>query len=296
MEQKRLERRGMLLIFTCTLLWSISGILIKLIPWNAMVIAGSRSLIAGGVMALYIRLSGMRYRLDRTALVSGMLMSGMFLCFIAANKLTTAANAIVIQSSAPVFVLLYNVAFGRRRARRLDVITVILTITGIGIFFFDKLESGRLLGNLVALLSGMLLALCYIVTCGAPRQSCMNGILLGHLITAAVGLPMAFVFETKLTAGALSGIAVLGVVQLGIPYVLYALAVQHCPPLACSLIGMMEAVFNPVWVFLFSGEAPSGRALLGGALVLASIAFWAVRSQRVEADTGIQENARREAT
>ncbi len=282
MEAKKREKQGMLLILACTLLWSISGILIKSIPWNAPVIAGARSLIAGGVMALFMKVGGIRFRADKTAILSGSIMAMMFLSFTLANKLTTAANAIVIQSSAPVFVLVYNAVFGKKAIRRLDVLTVIVTVLGITLFFLDQLTPGRLLGNSVALLAGVLLAGTYIVTCGAPRQSCLSGILIAHLITAAVGLPLAFVYETPVTSGALVGIAVLGVVQLGIPYVLYGLAVQHCPPLAASLIGMMEAVFNPLWVFAFSGEAPSGVALAGGGLVLASIAVWAVLSQRAE--------------
>lgn len=284
MDRTANERRGMALLFLCTLLWSISGVLIKQVPWNAAVIAGFRSLIAGGVMALYMRVTGIRFRLDQTAIRSGLLLSGMFLCFTLANKLTTAANAIVIQSSAPAFVLVYNAAFRRQRIRRLDLITVLLTLLGISLFFLDQLSPGRLLGNLVALLAGILLAGSYIVTCGAPQQSAMNGILLAHGITALVGIPMAFLFDTPFTAAAVTRILLLGVVQLGIPYVLYGIAVQHCPPLAASLIGMMEAVFNPLWVFLVTGEAPSLLALFGGALVLLSIAHWAVRQQRFAAD------------
>lgn len=283
METKAQERRGMLLLVACTLMWSISGLMIKQIPWNPFVIAGFRSLLAGGVMAVYIKASGLSFRLDKTAVISGLFMSGMFLAFTVANKLTTSANAIVIQSSAPVFVLVFNIFFRKVRVRRLDVITVVLTIIGISIFFFDQLTPGKLLGNGVALLSGLLLAATYISTCGAPTESCMNGILLAHVVTAAIGVPLAFLVDTPFAGDAMWRIAVLGIVQLGIPYVLYGLAVRHCPPLAASLIGMTEAIFNPIWVFLFTGEAPSVLALCGGALVLATIAVWAIRSQRLTA-------------
>lgn len=281
MEQSVREKRGMVLLLICTLMWSISGVLIKQIPWNAPVIAGFRSLLAGGVMALYLRISGIPFRFDRVAVRSGVVLSCMFMSFVLATKLTTSANAIVIQSSAPAFVLLYDVVVRRVRARRLDIITVVLTLVGISIFFFDQLTPGKLLGNAVALLAGVLLAATYIITCGAPQASCMNGILLAHILTAVIGIPMALVFDTPFTAGAVSRILVLGIVQLGIPYVLYGLAVQHCPPLAASLICMTEAIFNPIWVFLVTGEAPSPLALFGGALVLLTIAFWAVRQRRL---------------
>lgn len=274
------ERKGMLLILLCTLLWSISGLMIKQIPWSGPAIAGGRSLIAGCVMALYIRFSGLKFRMDRPALLSGVLLSAVFLTFTIANKLTTAANAIVIQASSPAFVLLYNVLFRKQRARALDIVTVVLTLIGITIFFLDQLSPGRLLGNLIALSSGVLLAAVYIITCGAPKQSCMNGILLAHGLTAVIGIPFALFGHAPFTMDIAGRLLLLGVVQLGIPYVLYGLAVQYCPPLAVSLIGMMEAIFNPLWVFLGTGERPSALALLGGAMVLLTIAFWAVQTQR----------------
>lgn len=270
----------MLMFLVCTLMWSISGVLIKTIPWNAIVIAGMRSFFAGIVMAVYIKASGMRYYLDRTAIISGIFISLLFMSFVLANKLTTAANAIVIQSSAPMFVLLYNIFFGGKRAGKIDVFAVILAMFGISIFFFDQLSAGMMLGNFVALFSGVLMAAVYITTCGASSESNMNGILLAHGITAMIGIPAAFLFETPLGGGSVGGILLLGIVQLGIPYVLYGLAVQHCPPLACSLLGITEAIFNPIWVFIASGESPSVLSLCGGVLVLASIAGWAVLSQR----------------
>lgn len=273
----------MILLLICTLMWSISGVLIKQIPWNAAVIAGFRSLIAGGVMALYIKITGLAFRIDAIAVRSGVLMGAMFLSFTLANKLTTAANAIVIQSSAPVFVLLYQAVVRKQRISRIDWIAVLLTLAGISLFFFDQLSPGLLLGNLIALLAGILLAGTYIVTCGAPKQSCMNGILLAHGLTAVVGILFAFVFPPQLDGSSMLRVLLLGVVQLGIPYVLYGIAVQHCPPLAASLLGITEAVFNPLWVFLATGEAPSAMALVGAALVLCSIAGWVLLKQRFAA-------------
>lgn len=271
----------MLLLLCCTVMWSISGLMIKQIPWSAPAIAGFRSLIAGIVMAVYIRASGLQYRLDAIAIRSGFVLSAVFLTFTVANKLTTAANAIVIQACAPAFVLLYNVLFRKAPAHKRDIITVVLTLVGISIFFLDQLTPGRLLGNAIALVSGLLLAASYIITCNAPKQSCMNGILLAHILTAVIGIPFAFIVPTVFTGGAVARVVLMGVVQLGIPYVLYGIAVQTSPPLATSLICMLEAVLNPTWVFLFTGERPSVLALGGGLLVLCTIALWAVRSQRL---------------
>lgn len=282
MKQGMNERKGMLLLVVCSLLWSISGVIIKVIPWNAAVIAGFRSLISALVMAAYIKKSGLRFMMSRNSIISSLMMCGMFLCFIAANKLTTAANAIVIQACAPVFVLVYNVLFNRQRIRRLDLITAVLTFVGIAVFFLDQMEGGMLLGNLVALISGVFLAGTYITSYNANEEERMNGILGAHVLTALIGIPFVLFVDTPMSPEAVIGILVLGIVQLGIPYLLFGIAVQYCKPLACSLIGMLEAVFNPIWVFLFTGERPSLLALMGGVLVLVAIANWVVRSQQVE--------------
>jgi len=280
MVEKAKEKQGMLLMAACALLWSISGVLIKSNPWHWALIAGSRSLLAAGVMALFLRVRRIPFRINRVSITSGIIMATMFLSFTLANKLTTAANAIVIQSCAPVFILLYNVVVRKTGARAVDVTAVALTALGILLFFLDQLTPGRLLGNAVALFSGILLAAVYIITCGMDNASCLSGVLIAHLITASVGLPFALGTDAQLSGAAIASIALLGIVQLGIPYILYGLAVQHCPPLALSLIGLLEAVFNPLWVFWFSGESPSPTALLGGALVLLSLAAWTVLGNR----------------
>ena len=108
----------------------------------------------------------------------------------------------------------------------------------------------------------------------------MSGILLGHLFTAAAGIPFMFVFDTPVTAPAVLSILALGVVQLGIPYVLYGIAVKDCPALMCSLLGAIEPLLNPVWVFLFTGERPGVFALAGGVIVIVTITAWCVWRDR----------------
>lgn len=272
------SRKGMLLMLACTLFWSISGLLIRLTPWNSFVLAGGRSLLAACVVGLYMRSRRMPLVLTRMSVQGAVSLSVVFFLFMAANKMTTSANAIVLQECAPAVVLLYNIVFGKARARRVDIFTVAATLAGILLFFLDKLSAGSLVGNTLALLSGLVLAVNYITQGLSTSDECMSGILLAHLLTAAVGLPFAARYDTPLNASTLSVIALLGVVQLGIPYILYGLATRRCPPLAISLIGMAEAVFNPIWVALALGEVPGPVSLAGGALVLGATAYWAVKT------------------
>ena len=260
----------------CAALWSIAGIFIKLIPWNSIVIAGLRSLIAGLVMFVYMRARGIDFTADRRSLAGGAALCLTLTCFVAANKLTTAANSIVLQFTAPMFIVVFSALFLKKRFSRADVLAVVLTMAGISLFFFDQLTPGHLAGNCVAIFAGMAFACYYMSLEGASESQRMSATLIAHGLTFLVGLPFTFVYPPELSAAPVACILVLGVVQLGIPYVLLGRASGACPPLACSLLGAVEPLLNPVWVFIFDGEAPGLWALIGGVVVVATITVWCV--------------------
>ena len=270
------RNRAILEMLLCAALWSIAGIFIKLIPWNSIVIAGLRSLIAGLVMFVYLRARGIGFTADRRSLAGGAALCLTLTCFVAANKLTTAANSIVLQFTAPMFIVVFSALFLKKRFSRADVLAVVLTMAGISLFFFDQLTPGHLAGNCVAIFAGMAFACYYMSLEGASESQRMSAILIAHGLTFLVGLPFTFVYPPELSAAPVACILVLGVVQLGIPYVLLGRASGACPPLACSLLGAVEPLLNPVWVFIFDGEAPGLWALIGGVVVVATITVWCV--------------------
>lgn len=270
------RNRAILEMLLCAALWSIAGIFIKLIPWNSIVIAGLRSLIAGLVMFVYMRARGIGFTADRRSLAGGAALCLTLTCFVAANKLTTAANSIVLQFTAPMFIVVFSALFLKKRFSRADVLAVVLTMAGISLFFFDQLTPGHLAGNCVAIFAGMAFACYYMSLEGASESQRMSAILIAHGLTILVGLPFTFVYPPELSAAPVACILVLGVVQLGIPYVLLGRASGACPPLACSLLGAVEPLLNPVWVFIFDGEAPGLWALIGGVVVVATITVWCV--------------------
>ena len=270
------RNRAILELLLCAALWSIAGIFIKLIPWNSIVIAGLRSLIAGLVMFVYMRARGIGFTADRRSLAGGAALCLTLTCFVAANKLTTAANSIVLQFTAPMFIVVFSALFLKKRFSRADVLAVVLTMAGISLFFFDQLTPGHLAGNCVAIFAGMAFACYYMSLEGASESQRMSAILIAHGLTFLVGLPFTFVYPPELSAAPVACILVLGVVQLGIPYVLLGRASGACPPLACSLLGAVEPLLNPVWVFIFDGEAPGLWALIGGVVVVATITVWCV--------------------
>lgn len=274
------KRKSILQMLLCATLWSTGGIFIKLIPWNAFAIAGWRSLISAGTVYLFLKVGKVKFKFNKQAVIEGLFMCLTFIAFVLANKLTTAANAIVLQFTAPLFLLAFSAVLFHEKFRKADIIAVITTMGGIALFFFDKLAGGYVLGNIVAILSGASMGAMYLAIGKADEDTRMGGMLLGHLFTAAIGIPVTFFVSTPVSTVPLLCIAALGVIQLGIPYILLCLSSKNCPPLACSLLGAIEPLLNPVWVFLFTGEAPGTLALVGGALVVDSVTLWCVWQNR----------------
>ena len=269
-------------LIVCSVLWSTAGILIKHIPWNPFVIAGMRSLIAAATVFIFLKLSNRKFTVSKNSVLCGLALFGTFSSFVCANKLTTSANAIVLQSSAPIFIIIISSIMFKEIFSKNDVFAVILTMLGITLFFFDELDTKHLFGNIVAIFAGITLALYYVFQNKRTREEKMGALLTGHLITAAFGIIMCFFFPPKITFSSVSYLILLGVFQLGIPYLLVALASGKVSPLTCSLIGMIEPLLNPVWVFFLDGEAPGMFALIGGAFVILVISAWMIISNKEE--------------
>jgi drug/metabolite transporter (DMT)-like permease len=267
-------------MFVCAALWSIAGILIKLIDWHPLVIAGFRGLFAAITVGVYMLVFRQKLLLTKNVILSAFFLSATFICFVSANKLTTAANAIVLQFTAPIFIMVFSSLFFRQKFHLSDYVTVALTFIGIAVFFVGSLRNGGLAGDIIAVLSGMFMAGMYIFVGRTDASEKMSGMFFGQVITALVGIPFMFYSETVFTAEAVAAVIILGVVQIGIPYILLALASRHCPPLACSIIGAVEPLLNPVWVLIFDGERPGLFSILGGIIVIAAVTAQCVFQDR----------------
>ncbi len=264
----------------CAVLWSTGGILIKLVPWNAFAVAGMRSLVAGLTVWTGMRVCGCRYVLNARTLTAGFFTGCTYLCFVLANKLTTAANAIVLQFTAPVFIVIYSALFFRRPVKRRDLTVVLCTLCGILLFFLDRLRPGYVLGNFVAIASGMFMGGMYVAVGELTEDERFSGVFNGQLLSFLAGLPFFLLSKPALSTAAVAAVLILGVFQLGIAYVLYVRASRYCPPLACCLLGAVEPLLNPVWVAVFDGERPGIFALIGAVIVIVSITVWSVGGQK----------------
>ena len=133
------EHVGILQMIACAMLWSIAGIFMKLLPWHGFAVAGLRSLIAGITIGVYIALIRCPFRLNRRTFSAGCFAGFTYTCFTIANKLTTAANAIVLQFTCPVFILVCSAILYHQKVRKGDLAVVLTVLAGITLFFLDQL-------------------------------------------------------------------------------------------------------------------------------------------------------------
>ncbi len=256
-----------LLLLLAALCWSLGGVLIKSIDWPPMAIASGRSAIAIPVMLLCIGRPKFSFSPAQIGGAIGYALT--VVLFVFATRMTTAANAIFLQYTAPIYVALIGRWYLGERALRVDWLVIAVALFGIALFFFDRLTISGFWGNIVALASGVAFASVALFLRKEKAGSPVASIILGNMIVALVGIP--FMLETSLGTGVWWRLLLLGTVQLGLGYVFYGAAIKHVTALEATLILLLEPVLNPLWVMLALGERPGPWALLGGALVLAAV-------------------------
>lgn len=258
---------AVLMLAAAAVLWSLGGFLIKSVELHPLAIAGTRSTIA--LFVIWGFVGRPKFSWSKAQLGGALAYAATVILFVAANRLTTAANAIMLQFTAPIYVALLAQKFLNEKNSALDWVAIVTTFVGIAMFFVDFLSPAGMLGNVFALLSGVSFACLVVLLRYQKEGSPILSILLGNALTAFIGLP--FVAFGPPAAADWPPLLVLGVVQLGIPYILYSLAIKHVSALDAILIPVLEPLLNPVWAFLLLRETPGQWALFGGFVVLASV-------------------------
>jgi len=263
--QERTRALGLLLL--AAFLWSLGGILIKLVHWHPMAIAGMRSAIAAVLIRVVFRRMSFTWSFYQVG--GAVAYACTVLSFVVANKMTTAANVILLQYTAPIHAAFFGAWFLGERASRLDWATILFALAGMALFFLDHLTTAGFWGNIVALGSGLSYGWLALFLRGQKSGSPMESVFLGNVLAGIAGLP--FMFGPVPGTSDWIGLLLLGVVQLGLPYILYALAIRHVSAVESLLIPMVEPVLNPLWAFLFLAEVPGRLSLLGGLIILGSV-------------------------
>jgi drug/metabolite transporter (DMT)-like permease len=272
---KRLNKNVALLLLTA-LFWSLGGVLIKSIDWNPVAIAGSRSLIAVGLIAI-LRPSVLR-RFSWTAVLGGMAYTATVVLFVIATKLTTAANAIFLQYTAPIYIAVLSPWLLQERVRRSDWILIGIAFGGIALFFCDRLSLEGTWGVIAALASGVSYAWLTVLMRREKSASPEAAVFIGNLMTVLVAAPA--MWPPVNLGHNWSWLIALGVVQLTIPYLLYARAIRHVRALDASIISMIEPILNPIWVMFAVGEHPTQWSIAGGCIVLGTSLLRSILASR----------------
>lgn len=269
------------------LCWSLGGLLIKWVAWPPLAVAGARGILAALFLLAIQR--NLKFTFSRVQVAAAVAYAVCTFAFVVATKLTTAANAILLQYTAPVWVALGAAWFLGERTTRSDWLAIGIAFLGMALFFAAGLRADSLLGIGVGLLAGLGFGAMTLLMRKQKDTSVTESIILGNLIAGALGLPFIIGAPALPDSGWVALIA-LGVVQLGLGYAIYSRAIKHVTALEAVLIPVIEPILNPLWVMLFLGETPGGLALAGGLLVLGAVTWRAVHSIRQPAlraaDTG----------
>ncbi len=273
------KRKGELMMVVCAVLWSISGITMKYIDWSPFLISGGRGLFSALIVYLSMRVSHYPMKFTKKSMGIAICTFINILTFISANKLTTAANAIVLQYTAPIFVVLITVFVLKRRLKAHEIIAVLVAICGVVLFFLDQMSPQGMLGNILATTSGFFMGLVYALS-GEIKDDGerISGLVIGHALLALIGIPVGLVFTdpANITLVPILLVVFLGTVQMGIPYVLFGRASVMISGVELSLITMLEPMLNPLWVALIYGEIPGPRALFGMVLIIGAVVAYTV--------------------
>lgn len=259
-------------IMAAALLWSTGGLFIKWNTLSAFEVTFYRCLFAFFTVAFFTRREG--WGINGITVINTILYAALLLFFVIATKTTTAANAIFLQYTSPVYMLIFEPIIFKERFRLFDLIIVLICLGGMSLFFVGQLRPDDVTGNLFALASGLFMGF-YFLLLRLPRSQEVNraaSVIYGNLLLVIVMLPFGVASIPNLTAKNLFAVVFLGIVQIGISYTLFTLGIARgARATEAGIICYIEPVLNPVWVFLVIGERPSSWAILGGAIIIVAV-------------------------
>jgi drug/metabolite transporter (DMT)-like permease len=280
---------GALCMLLCVFCWSTSGLFIKYIDWLPLVISGLRSGIAALVMLLvhreklfrlpaYSRRSGLlpaSGRNERPAigllLLAASASAGTKMLYVLANKLTTPANAILLHHSAPVWAVFLGWLLIGERPRKIQWAALGCICLGLVLFFVNGLRYGSLAGDGIALAAGICFGAGMVFLRMNREGSPELCLFISHCIPLGLSIPFVIQGPPVFTPVNTGAVLFLGIIQVGAGSLLYAAAIKRLRAIDAVFIGQLEPVLNPLWVFLFTGEAPAPLSIAGGVIIIAAV-------------------------
>jgi len=270
-------KKAIVLVFISAILWSTSGLFIKIIDLNPFTIAGIRGAIAAA-MLLAIMNKNLRFNWSFPQIAGAFCYAGTMISFVVATVMTTAANAILLQYTMPVFTALFGLWLLNEKVSRFDWAVIFIVVCGMALFFVDRLTLDGFWGNIIAIVSALSFALLIIFMRMQKSGSPIETVVLGNVITALVCMP--FIIHEPPAGVSWLPLIYLGIFQLGLSFLLYSTAIKYITALDAVLIQTIEPLLNPIWVFLVIGEVPGLWAVVGGAVVILTVTIRNIYSNR----------------
>lgn len=263
---------GTLLVLCASILFATGGAVLKLIPWSALAINGARNLIAAIVLAAYMAYTKHQIHFNKTVLTGAVSFIGVTSLFVIANKMTTAANAIILQYTCPVWIIIIMSLLFHEKPNRRDVLTVMTVFAGILCFFYDSLQTGHIAGDLIAVLSGIFYAGVFMLNTFEDGDA-FSSILIGEAVSGILFTPL-LIRETVFTPVIWTAVIFLGVFQVAAAYICLAIGTRYTSAIAASIIGSIEPILSPVLVAVIWHEILPPVSLIGAAIVIIAVAVY----------------------
>ena len=269
---KDMRKAAIGMMLAASVCFASGGLFMKLIPWNALAINGARNVIACIVIGIYIIVTHHRLKINSTVLIGALAMAGVTTAYSIANKLTTAGNTIILQYTAPIWIMVMMYLFFGKKPSRTGVISIVIVLLGILCFFFEGMSTGKWVGDLVALLSGVFYAGVFMLN-SFEKGDAVSSVFFGQLLCGVCLSPLVLK-ETDFSAPVLWSVFLLGAVQVGLAYIFFTTGTKYIDPLTASIINALEPILNPVLVAVFYGEKLGRLSFLGAVIVLCGILYY----------------------
>ncbi|MDQ3193999.1 MAG: DMT family transporter [Bacteroidota bacterium] len=271
-----LHKKGLIYISFSALLWSSGGLFIKVITLDAYQISFYRSGIAAVtilIICLYKKVN-LKFEFDIISILCSLTFAFILILFVLATKLTTAANAIFLQFTAPIYLLLLEPVFLKTKFEKRNLIALIFCFAGMTLFFFGRLDMSNIQGNLLAIGSGICFALFSLFLKWKKQihktESTIIYIITGNILVCIFCLPLIY-DKLMIESDQLVYLLFMGVFQIGISYIIFNEGIKYISATESMIIAMLEAILNPIWVFLGVGEIPSVYSIAGSLIILMAI-------------------------
>ena len=271
-----LHKKGLVFISFSALMWSTGGLFIKVLTLDAFQISFYRSLIAAITILIIsgYQKRSLKFEFDLISIFCSIAYALILILFVIATKLTTAANAIFLQFTAPIYLLLLEPVFLKTKFEKNNLFALIFCFIGMSLFFFGKLDLTNIKGNLFAIGSGISFALFSLFLKWKKQihktESTIIYIATGNILVCVFCLPVVY-DKLMIDFTQMLILLFMGIVQIGISYIIFNEGIKYISATESMIIAMLEAVLNPIWVFLGVGEVPTVYSIIGSVIIILAI-------------------------